>query len=296
MIITSDTYPKEISGIDDRLISRFDSGLTVRDRAARAGNARRDSDAQGAVGIREPDRGRGVLRREEHLRSNVRELEGALRKILAYSKFHGREISIELTKEALKDLLTVQNRQISVENIQKTVADFYKHQGRGHVFEEASGEHRAAAADRDVSGEGAHAEEPAGNRRAVRRTRPHHGAARGAQDRRTSAARTPQLNHAAARARADAEGLGRAEVAGGKIDLFISKVAPNLVRRFFFQAQYGLTARRGRGRISRRTGAAWRPAGATARMSREMPGERLATAQAVISTKELYATGQDRTR
>lgn len=49
----------------------------------------------------------------------------ALRKILAYSKFHGREISIELTKEALKDLLTVQNRQISVENIQKTVADFY---------------------------------------------------------------------------------------------------------------------------------------------------------------------------
>ena len=60
----------------------------------------------------------------KHLRSNVRELEGALRKILAYSKFHGREISIELT-EALKDLLTVQNRQISVENIQKTVADFY---------------------------------------------------------------------------------------------------------------------------------------------------------------------------
>jgi len=61
----------------------------------------------------------------KHLRSNVRELEGALRKILAYSKFHGREISIELTREALKDLLTVQNRQISVENIQKTVADFY---------------------------------------------------------------------------------------------------------------------------------------------------------------------------
>jgi chromosomal replication initiator protein len=61
----------------------------------------------------------------KHLRSNVRELEGALRKILAYVRFHGKEITIEIAKEALKDLLSVQNRQISVENIQKTVADFY---------------------------------------------------------------------------------------------------------------------------------------------------------------------------
>jgi chromosomal replication initiator protein len=61
----------------------------------------------------------------KHLRSNVRELEGALRKILAYVRFHGKEITIEVAREALKDLLSVQNRQISVENIQKTVADFY---------------------------------------------------------------------------------------------------------------------------------------------------------------------------
>jgi len=59
------------------------------------------------------------------LRSNVRELEGALRKILAYSRFHGKDITIDVVKDALKDLLTVQNRQISVENIQKTVADFF---------------------------------------------------------------------------------------------------------------------------------------------------------------------------
>jgi chromosomal replication initiator protein len=61
----------------------------------------------------------------KHLRSNVRELEGALRKILAYSRFHGKDITIDIVKEALKDLLSVQNRQISVENIQKTVADFF---------------------------------------------------------------------------------------------------------------------------------------------------------------------------
>ena len=62
----------------------------------------------------------------KNVRSNVRELEGALRKILAYSRFNLKEISIQLAREALRDLLSIQNRQISVENIQKTVADYYK--------------------------------------------------------------------------------------------------------------------------------------------------------------------------
>jgi chromosomal replication initiator protein len=62
----------------------------------------------------------------KHVRSNVRELEGALRKILAYSRFNQKEISIQLARDALKDLLSIQNRQISVENIQKTAADYYK--------------------------------------------------------------------------------------------------------------------------------------------------------------------------
>jgi chromosomal replication initiator protein len=124
VIITSDTYPKEISGIDDRLISRFDSGLTVAIEPP-------ELEMRVAILMRKAQSEDVSLNEDvaffvaKHLRSNVRELEGALRKILAYSKFHGREISIELTKEALKDLLTVQNRQISVENIQKTVADFY---------------------------------------------------------------------------------------------------------------------------------------------------------------------------
>jgi chromosomal replication initiator protein len=124
VIITSDTYPKEISGIDDRLISRFDSGLTVAieppELEMRVAILMRKAQSEG-VSLSEDV----AFFVAKHLRSNVRELEGALRKILAYSKFHGREITIELTKEALKDLLTVQNRQISVENIQKTVADFY---------------------------------------------------------------------------------------------------------------------------------------------------------------------------
>ena len=62
----------------------------------------------------------------KNVRSNVRELEGALRKILAYSRFNHKEISIQLVRDALRDLLSIQNRQISVENIQKTVADYYK--------------------------------------------------------------------------------------------------------------------------------------------------------------------------
>jgi chromosomal replication initiator protein len=124
IIITSDTYPKEITGMDDRLISRFDSGLTV---------AIEPPELEMRVAILlKKAKSEGVNFSDDvaffvakHLRSNVRELEGALRKILAYSRFHGKDITIDVVKEALKDLLSVQNRQISVENIQKTVADFF---------------------------------------------------------------------------------------------------------------------------------------------------------------------------
>jgi chromosomal replication initiator protein len=124
VIITSDTYPKEITGIDDRLISRFDSGLTVAieppELEMRVAILMKKAQAENVIVPEEV-----AFFVAKHLRSNVRELEGALRKILAYSNFHGKEITIEVTREALKDLLTVQNRQISVENIQKTCADFY---------------------------------------------------------------------------------------------------------------------------------------------------------------------------
>jgi chromosomal replication initiator protein len=124
IIITSDTYPKEITGMDDRLISRFDSGLTVAIEPP-------ELEMRVAILLKKATQ-EGVTFSDDvaffvakHLRSNVRELEGALRKILAYSRFHGKDITIDVVKDALKDLLSVQNRQISVENIQKTVADFF---------------------------------------------------------------------------------------------------------------------------------------------------------------------------
>lgn len=124
IIITSDTYPKEISGMDDRLISRFDSGLTVAveppELEMRVAILLKKAHQEGASFSDDV-----AFFVAKHLRSNVRELEGALRKILAYSRFHGKDITIDVVKDALKDLLTVQNRQISVENIQKTVADFF---------------------------------------------------------------------------------------------------------------------------------------------------------------------------
>ena len=126
IIITSDTYPKELSGIDERLISRFDSGLTVAieppELEMRVAILLRKAQAEG---FSMPEEVAFFI--AKHLRSNVRELEGALHKVLAYLRFHGRaELSVEVCREALKDLLSVSNGQITVENIQKTVADFYK--------------------------------------------------------------------------------------------------------------------------------------------------------------------------
>jgi chromosomal replication initiator protein len=124
VIITSDTYPKEMAGIDERLISRFDSGLTV---------AIEPPELEMRVAILMKKAAQeGIPMSEDvaffvakHLRSNVRELEGALRKILAFVRFHGRDVTIDVARAALKDLLSIQNRQISVDSIQKAVADFY---------------------------------------------------------------------------------------------------------------------------------------------------------------------------
>jgi chromosomal replication initiator protein len=125
IIMTSDTYPKGLADIDERLTSRFDAGLTVAIEPP-------ELEMRVAILMRKSD-GEGTLMPEDvaffiakNVRANVRELEGALRKVLAYSRFSQKDISIGLAREALKDLLSIQNRQISVENIQKTVADYYK--------------------------------------------------------------------------------------------------------------------------------------------------------------------------
>ena len=125
IIITSDRYPKELDDIEDRLVSRFASGLTVSIEPP-------ELEMRVAILISKAEAESERLPEDvaffvaKNVRSNVRELEGALRKILAYSRFNHKDISIALAREALRDLLSIQNRQISVENIQKTVADFYK--------------------------------------------------------------------------------------------------------------------------------------------------------------------------
>lgn len=125
IVMTSDTYPKGLADIHERLVSRFDSGLTVAIEPP-------ELEMRVAILISKAQSEGSEMPEEvaffvaKNVRSNVRELEGALRKILAYSRFNQKEISIQLARDALRDLLSIQNRQISVENIQKTVADYYK--------------------------------------------------------------------------------------------------------------------------------------------------------------------------
>lgn len=125
VIITCDTYPKEISGIENRLISRFGWGLTV---------AVEPPELEMRVAILLKKAAADGLALDEtvaffiakHIQSNIRELEGALKRVLAYSRFTGQAITVDLAREALRDVLASQSRQVSIENIQKTVADYYK--------------------------------------------------------------------------------------------------------------------------------------------------------------------------
>lgn len=125
VIITCDTFPREIAGMEDRLISRFGWGLTVAIEPP-------ELEMRVAILLKKALAEDIKLQEEvaffiaKQIRSNVRELEGALKRVLAYSRFTGRPICLELAKESLKDLLAVQNRQVSLDNIQKTVADYYK--------------------------------------------------------------------------------------------------------------------------------------------------------------------------
>ena len=125
IIITCDTYPKDIQGLEDRLISRFDWGLTVQieppELEMRVAIVKKKAEASNI-----PVGDDVAFLIAKNLRSNVRELEGALNRVLAYARFHGREITIDVAKEALKDVIGATNRQITLDLIQKTVADFYK--------------------------------------------------------------------------------------------------------------------------------------------------------------------------
>jgi chromosomal replication initiator protein len=123
--ITSDCFPREMTGIEDRLISRFGWGLTV---------AVEPPELEMRVAILLKKAENDGVRLDEnvaffiakHIRSNVRELEGALKRVLAYCRFNNATVGVGTAREALKDLLAVLNRQVSIENIQKTVADYFK--------------------------------------------------------------------------------------------------------------------------------------------------------------------------
>ncbi len=125
VILTCDRYPREVDGLEERLKSRFGWGLTVAIEPP-------ELETSVAILIGKAAAANVVLPEEvaffiaKRIRSNVRELEGALRRVIANARFTGHPITLEFTKEALKDLLSLQARLITVENIQKTVADYYK--------------------------------------------------------------------------------------------------------------------------------------------------------------------------
>lgn len=125
VILTCDRYPKEVEGLEERLKSRFGWGLTVAIEPP-------ELETCAAILISKGEAAGVTLSQDvalfiaKRIRSNVRELEGALRRVIANSRFTGQPITLDFTKEALRDLLTLQARLITIENIQKTVADYFK--------------------------------------------------------------------------------------------------------------------------------------------------------------------------
>lgn len=125
IIITCDTYPKEIADVDERLRTRFSWGLTVAVEPP-------ELEMRVAILLKKAEAAKFELHEDvaffiaKQVRSSVRELEGALNRIIAMAKFTGHAVDVSLAKEALKDLIAVRGRQITMENIQKTVADYYK--------------------------------------------------------------------------------------------------------------------------------------------------------------------------
>ncbi len=125
IILTCDRYPKEVDGLEERLKSRFGWGLTVSIEPA-------ELETRVAILMSKAAQMNAELSPEvaffiaKRIRSNIRELEGALRRVVANAKFTGRSITQDFAKEALKDLLALQDKLVTIENIQKTVADYYK--------------------------------------------------------------------------------------------------------------------------------------------------------------------------
>jgi len=125
MILTCDRYPKEIDGVEERLKSRFGWGLTVAVEPP-------DLETRVAILMKKAEQSHILLEHEaaffiaQRIRSNVRELEGALKRVIASANFTGRPFDIDLIKDSLKDLLALQDKQVSLDNIKRKVAEYYK--------------------------------------------------------------------------------------------------------------------------------------------------------------------------
>lgn len=125
MILTSDRYPKEIDGVEERLKSRFGWGLTVAVEPP-------ELETRAAILINKAEQSGVHLSKDaaffiaQRIRSNVRELEGALKRVMAHAQFTRRPIDIDLIRESLKDLLALQDKLVTVDNIQRVVADYYQ--------------------------------------------------------------------------------------------------------------------------------------------------------------------------
>jgi len=125
MILTCDRYPKEIDGVEERLKSRFGWGLTVAVEPP-------ELETRAAILINKAEQMGMALSKDaaffiaQRIRSNVRELEGALKRVMAHAQFTGRVIDIDLIRESLKDLLALQDKLVTIDNIQRVVADYYK--------------------------------------------------------------------------------------------------------------------------------------------------------------------------
>jgi chromosomal replication initiator protein len=125
VILTCDRYPKEVEGLEERLKSRFGWGLTVAIEPPELETCAAILISKGeAAGVTVPEEVAFFI--AKRIRSNVRELEGALRRVIANSRFTGQPITVEFAKDALRDLLSLQAKLVTIENIQKTVADYFK--------------------------------------------------------------------------------------------------------------------------------------------------------------------------
>ena len=177
LVMSCDRYPRDIKGLEDRLKSRFGWGLSVAVEPP-------DMETRVAILLSKAELADKTVPQDvaffiaRRVHSNVRELEGALRTVIAYATLTHAPISLELTREALKDIVKAQDRQVTLEAILKAIAEYYRVRGERPDLPQPQAQLRTPAPGRHGPGQGTDLVQPAGDRRGVWRARPHHRAVR----------------------------------------------------------------------------------------------------------------------